>query len=121
MLDQVKEAEHRGYAFEAADASFELLVRKSAGVLPRWFELEGYRVVIERADGADRSEAIVRLRLGDDRVVAVGEGVGPVHALDQALRRGAVGGLSRSWRASTWSTTRCASWTAGLPPARSPG
>ena len=89
VLDQVKEAEHRGYAFEAADASFELLVRRSAGVLPTWFELEGYRVVIERAGlGADRSEAIVRLRLGADRVVAVGEGVGPVHALDQALRRG---------------------------------
>ncbi len=97
VLDQVKEAEHRGYAFEAADASFELLVRKSAGVLPSWFELEGYRVVIERSGPpgehiADRSEAIVRLRLGGheltDRVVAVGEGVGPVHALDQALRRG---------------------------------
>jgi 2-isopropylmalate synthase len=101
VLDQVKDAEHRGYAFEAADASFELLVRKSAGVLPAWFELEGYRVVIERSGGgfrgvvppgqhddADRSEAIVRLRLGTDRVVAVGEGVGPVHALDQALRRG---------------------------------
>jgi 2-isopropylmalate synthase len=88
VLEQVKEAEHRGYAFEAADASFELLVRKSAGVLPAWFELEGYRVVIERAGDADRSEAIVRLRLGAGRVVAVGEGVGPVHALDQALRRG---------------------------------
>ena len=75
--------------YEAADASFELLVRRSAGVLPTWFELEGYRVVIERAAAeADRSEAIVRLRLGADRVVAVGEGVGPVHALDQALRRG---------------------------------
>ena len=88
VLEQVKQAEHRGYAFEAADASFELLVRKSAGVLPSWFSLEGYRVVIERAGDADRSEAIVRLRLGADRVVAVGEGVGPVHALDQALRRG---------------------------------
>jgi 2-isopropylmalate synthase len=98
VLDLVKEAEHRGYAFEAADASFELLVRKSAGVLPKWFDLEGYRVVIERAAPpdqhgadqyrADRSEAIVRLLLGTDRVVAVGEGVGPVHALDQALRRG---------------------------------
>ncbi len=92
VLEQVKEAEHRGYAFEAADASFELLVRKSAGVLPSWFELEGYRVVIERAGTADRSEAIVRLQLGAGpdgagRVVAVGEGVGPVHALDQALRR----------------------------------
>jgi 2-isopropylmalate synthase len=88
VLDQVKAAEHRGYAFEAADASFELLVRKSAGVLPSWFELEGYRVVIESTGEADRSEAIVRLLLGADRVVAVGEGVGPVHALDQALRRG---------------------------------
>ncbi len=96
VLEQVKEAEHRGYAFEAADASFELLVRKSAGILPSWFELEGYRVVIERGGppgghSADRSEAIVRLRLGGhevaDRLVAVGEGVGPVHALDQALRR----------------------------------
>jgi 2-isopropylmalate synthase len=102
VLDQVKEAEHRGYAFEAADASFELLVRKTAGVLPTWFELEGYRAVIERSGDADRSEAIVRLLLGTgsdgaargggargggDRIVAVGEGVGPVHALDQALRR----------------------------------
>jgi 2-isopropylmalate synthase len=96
VLEQVKDAEHRGYAFEAADASFELLVRKSAGILPSWFELEGYRVVIERGGppgghSADRSEAIVRLRLGGhevaDRLVAVGEGVGPVHALDQALRR----------------------------------
>ena len=91
VLDQVKEAEHRGYAFEAADASFELLVRKIAGALPVWFELEGYRVVIERdAAGQDRSEAIVRLLLGAGRVVAVGEGVGPVHALDQALRRALV-------------------------------
>jgi len=87
VLDQVKQAEHRGYAFEAADASFELLVRRSAGVLPAWFELEGYRVVVERDGEEDRSEAIVRLRLGTGRVVAVGEGVGPVHALDQALRR----------------------------------
>ena len=88
VLDAVKEAEHRGYAYEAADASFELLVRKIAGALPSWFDLESYRVVIEREASADRSEAIVRLRLGADRVVAVGEGVGPVHALDQALRRG---------------------------------
>jgi 2-isopropylmalate synthase len=87
VLEEIKAAEHRGYAFEAADASFELLVRKVAGRRPAWFELEGYRVVIEKSGGADRSEAIVRLLLGDQRVVAVGEGVGPVHALDQALRR----------------------------------
>jgi 2-isopropylmalate synthase len=88
VLDQVKAAEHKGYAYETADASFELLVRRIAGVLPAWFELESYRVVIERSGQADSSEAIVRLRLAGERVVAVGEGVGPVHALDQALRRG---------------------------------
>ena len=92
VLDRVKELEYRGYAFEAADASFELLVRREAGKLERAFELEGYRVIVERRpDGSDISEATVRLRLpdqeGGERVVAVGEGVGPVHALDQALRR----------------------------------
>src|SRR5499427_8791535 len=92
VLDEIKAAEHRGYAFEAADASFELLVRRvtdrrGAAGTPAWFDLEGYRVVIEKSDGADRSEAIVRLLLGERRVVAVGEGVGPVHALDQALRK----------------------------------
>lgn len=88
VLEEIKAAEHRGYAFEAADASFELLVRRVAGREPSWFDLEGYRVVIERTGGTDRSEAIVRLVLGDQRVVAVGEGVGPVHALDEALRKG---------------------------------
>ena len=87
VLEEIKAAEHRGYAFEAADASFELLVRRVAGRMPSWFDLEGYRVVIEKSEGADRSEAIVRLVLGEQRVVAVGEGVGPVHALDQALRK----------------------------------
>jgi len=87
VLDQVKAAEHRGYAYEAADASFELLVRSVAGALPEWFSLDSYRVTIERSAAEDRSEAIVRLRLGGERVVAVGEGVGPVHALDEALRR----------------------------------
>ena len=87
VLEEIKAAEHRGYAFEAADASFELLVRRVAGRMPSWFDLEGYRVVIEKGDVTDRSEAIVRLVLGEQRVVAVGEGVGPVHALDQALRK----------------------------------
>jgi 2-isopropylmalate synthase len=91
VLDEIKAAEHRGYAFEAADASFELLVRRVAGHNPAWFDLEGYRVVIEREGTADRSEAIVRLLLGEQRVVAVGEGVGPVHALDQALRKALAG------------------------------
>ncbi len=88
VLDRVKELEHRGYAFEAADASFELLVRREAGRLEAPFDLEGYRVIVERRpDGSDLSEATVRLRVRGERVMAAGEGVGPVHALDQGLRR----------------------------------
>jgi 2-isopropylmalate synthase len=92
VLDRVKELEHEGYAFEVADASFELLVRREAGLLAAPFALEGYRVVVERrpgenGDGTDLSEATVRLLVEGERVLAVGEGVGPVHALDQALRR----------------------------------
>jgi 2-isopropylmalate synthase len=92
VLDRVKELEHRGYAFEVADASFELLVRREAGMLDAPFDLESYRVVVERlGDGSDLSEATVRLRVDGERVLAVGEGVGPVHALDQALRRALAG------------------------------
>jgi 2-isopropylmalate synthase len=88
VLDRVKELEYRGYAFEAADASFELLVRREAGRLQDLFDLEGYRVIVERRpDGSDLSEATVRLRVDGERVMAAGEGVGPVHALDQGLRR----------------------------------
>jgi 2-isopropylmalate synthase len=88
VLDRVKELEHHGYAFEAADASFELLVRREAGRLEDLFELEGYRVIVERRpEGSDLSEATVRLRVKGERVMAAGEGVGPVHALDQGLRR----------------------------------
>jgi len=88
VLERVKELEHRGYAFEAADASFELLVRREAGQLEPAFDLEGYRVTVERRpDGSDLADATVRLRVKGERVVQVGEGVGPVHALDEALRR----------------------------------
>ena len=88
VLERVKELEHRGYSFEAADASFELLARREAGQLPPAFDLEGYRVTVERRpDGSDLADATVRLRVKGERVVEVGEGVGPVHALDRALRR----------------------------------
>ena len=88
VLERVKELEHRGYAFEAADASFELLVRREVGQLEPPFDLEGYRVTVERRpDGSDLADATVRLRVKGERVVEVGEGVGPVHALDRALRR----------------------------------
>ncbi|HSZ42023.1 MAG TPA: citramalate synthase [Trebonia sp.] len=88
VTDKVKEMEARGYSFEAADASFELLLRDElAGARRRHFTVESWRVIVEqRADGVLTSEATVRLTAKGERVVAVGEGNGPVNALDKALR-----------------------------------
>jgi 2-isopropylmalate synthase len=88
VTDKVKELEARGYSFEAADASFELLLRDElAGERRRHFTVESWRVIVERrADGMVTSEATVRLTAKGERVVAVGEGNGPVNALDKALR-----------------------------------
>lgn len=88
VTDKVKELEARGYSYEAADASFELLLRDElAGERRRHFTVESWRVIVERrADGAVTSEATVRLTAKGERVVAVGEGNGPVNALDRALR-----------------------------------
>src|SRR5579863_3681903 len=88
VTDKVKELEARGYSFEAADASFELLLRDElAGERKRHFTVESWRVIVEqREDGVVTSEATVRVTAKGERVVAVGEGNGPVNALDKALR-----------------------------------
>ena len=88
VTDRVKELEAQGHSFEAADASFELLLRDElAGERKRHFTVESWRVIVEqREDGAVTSEATVRLTAKGERVVAVGEGNGPVNALDRALR-----------------------------------
>ena len=89
VLARVKELEHAGYHFEAADASFELLMRREAGVFEPLFELESWRVIVEQhAAGEVRTEATIKIRVGPqrERVVRIAEGNGPVHALDQALR-----------------------------------
>ena len=88
VTGRVKEMEARGYSFEAADASFELLLRDElARVRKRHFTVESWRVIVEqRADGVLTSEATVRLAVKGERVIAVGEGNGPVNALDMALR-----------------------------------
>jgi 2-isopropylmalate synthase len=88
VTDRVKALEARGYSFEAADASFELLLRDElAGERRRHFTVESWRVIVEqREQGAVTSEATVRLTAKGERVVAVGEGNGPVNALDRALR-----------------------------------
>ncbi|HEY2140456.1 MAG TPA: citramalate synthase [Solirubrobacteraceae bacterium] len=87
VLERVKELEHRGFQFEAADGSFELLMRKEAGEYEPLFRLESWRVSIEkRADGKVETEAVVKIWVDGERYVRSAEGNGPVHALDQALR-----------------------------------
>jgi 2-isopropylmalate synthase len=85
---KVKDLEARGYSFESADASFDLLLRDELhGRSRRHFEVESWRVIDERhPDTRMTSEATVRLIAKGERVVAVGEGNGPVNALDKALR-----------------------------------
>jgi len=92
LLDQVKEREAAGYAYEAADASFELLARRMLGNVPQFFEVDSFRVMVERRHNAvgdlvTVSEATVKVRIDGDVVLSVGEGNGPVNALDTALRK----------------------------------
>lgn len=88
VVDKVKDLEAHGWTFEAADASFELLVRDAKEqARVREFTVESWRVIVEQgADEVVCSEATVKVRVGTDRTVAVGEGNGPVNALDNALR-----------------------------------
>jgi 2-isopropylmalate synthase len=87
VLERVKELEHSGFQFEAADGSFELLMRREAGEYEPLFRLESWRVLVEqRADGKVDTEATIKIWLGDERYVRTAEGNGPVNALDKALR-----------------------------------
>jgi 2-isopropylmalate synthase len=89
VVERVKDLESRGYVFEAAEASFELMLRAElaggAGK-PRYFSLESWRVIVEHRAGEVVSEATVKLWSRGERIVATGEGNGPVNALDMALR-----------------------------------
>ncbi len=87
IVERVKELEHRGFQFEAADGSFELLMRKESGEYEPLFRLESWRVLVEkRADGKVETEATIKIWLGGERYVRTAEGNGPVNALDTALR-----------------------------------
>jgi len=88
ILKRVQEMEHEGYQFEAADASFELLVKDVAGLKKEYFTLESFRVLNEkRENGQMLSEATVKIFINNERIIETGEGVGPVNALDVALRK----------------------------------
>ncbi|MFE7505278.1 citramalate synthase [Promicromonospora sp. NPDC057488] len=98
VTNRVKDDEAAGYTYEAADASFELLLRAELGQRPDFFTVESWRTIVETVpagaappsvhapDAAAVAEATVKLRAGGERIVTTGEGNGPVNALDQALR-----------------------------------
>ena len=87
LVERVKDLEHRGYHFEAADGSFELLIRKETGEYEPLFRLESWRAIVEkRADGRVETEATIKIWVDGERYVRTAEGNGPVHALDRALR-----------------------------------
>jgi 2-isopropylmalate synthase len=99
ILTEVKAREDRGYAYDSASASFELLAREMLGRMPRFFEVERYRVTVERRrnpDGAPVtvSEAVVVVRFGPERMMSVSESQDPVTHADQ----GPVNALSRALR-----------------------
>lgn len=88
LINKIKKLESEGYEFEAADGSFELLVKKSSGEYKKLFDIDGFRVIVEKRGNEKLiSEATIKLRIGDKLVHTVAEGNGPVNALDKALRK----------------------------------
>ena len=92
LLDLVKEKEAQGYAYEGADASFELLARRVLGETPDFFDVEYFSVNVERrfnasGDLVSASQAIVKIRVHGETLISAAEGNGPVNALDLALRK----------------------------------
>lgn len=86
LIEELKEREFRGYEYEAADASFKLLVAKALGQRRVFFEIENYRVIIERHGTDLWAEATVKLKVNGELKHTVAEDTGPVGALDKALR-----------------------------------
>ncbi len=92
LVAQVKTREEAGYAYEDAEASFELMVRRQLDHVPNFFDIISFRVMDERRWNAKgelitMSEAIIKLKINDEKIMQVGEGNGPVNALDGALRK----------------------------------
>lgn len=87
LLDMVGELENQGYQFEAAEGSFEIMVRKAIGKYKKLFEVEGFRVIVEKRGKRVVSEATVKIKVGKQIEHTASEGNGPVNALDNALRK----------------------------------
>ncbi len=89
IISELKDKENQGYKYEAAEASFELLMRKTLGLQRNFFRVDGFRVMNNkyRMDRAPLTEATIRLYVGGDEVHTASMGDGPVNALDNALRK----------------------------------
>jgi 2-isopropylmalate synthase len=92
LLSEVKQREFEGYAYDGAEASFELMARRTLDQVPDYFEVEGFRVMVERRHNAlgrliSVSEATVKLTIEGREIMSVAEGNGPVNALDNAIRK----------------------------------
>jgi 2-isopropylmalate synthase len=88
IIERLKELEHEGYQFEAAESSFELVVRKMLGRYAPFFELVEFKVIVgEPCVNEVNSSCIIKVRVGDQEVLTVAEGDGPVNALDRAARK----------------------------------
>lgn len=88
IVQKLKQLENKGYQFEAAEASFELLAKKMTGAWEEFFTLEGFRIIAEKnISGNSRTEATLRIKVNDQVEHCAAEGNGPVHALDKALRK----------------------------------
>lgn len=87
ILKMLKDAESEGYQYEGAEASFELLMNKALGLYKPFFNLEGFRVIVEATDGELTAEATIKVEVGGKKEHTAAEGNGPVNALDNALRK----------------------------------
>jgi 2-isopropylmalate synthase len=87
LLRDVKQRESEGYAYDGADASFELLARRTIGGVPHYFDVLSYRTSVEQYDGILHTEAVVKVKVDGAVYLNAGEGNGPVNALDVALRK----------------------------------
>ena len=88
ILKLLQDLEHKGYQFEAADASFEILIKRTMKQYKKFFDLESFRVVVEKKpDGRITSEAIIKIKVKGIQEHTAADGDGPVNALDNALRK----------------------------------
>ena len=92
LLAQVKDRESQGYSYEGAEASFALLARRALGLVPDFFTVDSFRVMVERRHNAlgepvTVSEAVVKVTVDGEPLITAAEGIGPVNALDVALRK----------------------------------